>query len=93
MFNSVVAKEASRKGEEGLTRGGACRGLWRDGIKAIDRPAFEGVESVEVGMAFEAKATDGTAQHIVVTKVEGDEVTDQSQFWWRRCLVWASSLV
>ena len=46
-----------------------------DGIKTIERAAFQGVESVEVGMTFDAKAPDGTAQRIVVKKVEGDEVT------------------
>jgi len=45
------------------------------GIKTIERAAFEGVESVEVGMAFEAQAPDGTTQQIVVKKVEGNEVT------------------
>ena len=46
-----------------------------DGIKTIERSAFEGVDVVEVGMAFDAQAPDGTEQHIVVTKVEGDNVT------------------
>ena len=46
-----------------------------DGIKTIERAAFEGVESVEAGMMFEAKAPDGTSQTIVVKKVEGDDVT------------------
>ena len=46
-----------------------------DGIKTIERSAFEGVDVVEVGMAFDAEAPDGTEQHIVVTKVEGDTVT------------------
>ena len=46
-----------------------------DGIKTIERSAFEGVDVVEVGMAFDAQAPDGTDQHIVVTKVEGDNVT------------------
>jgi len=46
-----------------------------DGIKTIERSAFEGVDVVEVGMAFEAQAPDGSAQHIMVTKVEGDNVT------------------
>jgi len=46
-----------------------------DGIKVIEREAFAGVESVEPGMAFEAKGPDGTAQHIFVKKVEGDNVT------------------
>ena len=46
-----------------------------EGVKVIEKSAFEGVESVEAGMAFEAKAPDGTAQQIIVKKVEGDEVT------------------
>ncbi len=46
-----------------------------DGIKTIERSAFEGVDVVEVGMAFDAEAPDGTEQHIVVTKVEDDAVT------------------
>jgi FKBP-type peptidyl-prolyl cis-trans isomerase SlyD len=46
-----------------------------DGVKTIERAAFEGVESVEEGMTFEAQAPDGTVQSIMVTKVEGDQVT------------------
>ncbi len=46
-----------------------------DGIKTIERAAFEGVESVEEGMTFEAKTPDGTTQRIVVKKVDGDAVT------------------
>jgi FKBP-type peptidyl-prolyl cis-trans isomerase SlyD len=33
------------------------------------------VESVEVGMSFEAQTSDGSVQHIVVTEVEGNQVT------------------
>jgi FKBP-type peptidyl-prolyl cis-trans isomerase SlyD len=46
-----------------------------NGVKTIERAAFEGVDVVEVGMAFQAQAPDGSAQHIMVTKVEGDNVT------------------
>ena len=46
-----------------------------NGVKTIERSAFEGVDVVEVGMAFQAQAPDGTEQHIMVTKVEGDNVT------------------
>ncbi len=46
-----------------------------NGVKTIERSAFEGVDVVEVGMAFEAQAPDGSDQHIMVTKVEGDSVT------------------
>ena len=46
-----------------------------EGIKVIERAAFQGVESIEPGMTFEAKSPDGASQHIVIKKVEGDEVT------------------
>ena len=41
----------------------------------VYKAAFQGVESVEAGMAFEAQAPDGTVQHVVIKKVEGNEVT------------------
>ena len=44
-------------------------------IQTIDKAAFEGVESLEPGMAFEAQGPDGQVQRIIVKKVEGDEVT------------------
>lgn len=44
-------------------------------IQSVDREAFQGVESVDVGMAFEARGPDGQAQRIVVTSIEGDQVT------------------
>ena len=46
-----------------------------EGTKVIERAAFEGVESVEEGMSFEAQAPDGAPQTITVKKVEGDKVT------------------
>ena len=44
-------------------------------IQAVDRSAFQGVESVEPGMTFQAQGPDGATQRIVVTDVEGDSVT------------------
>jgi len=44
-------------------------------IKIIEKSAFEGVETLEAGMTFEAKAPDGTSQQIIIKKVEGDNVT------------------
>jgi FKBP-type peptidyl-prolyl cis-trans isomerase SlyD len=44
-------------------------------IQTVDKAAFQGVESVEVGMSFEAQASDGSVQHIVVKSIEGEEVT------------------
>lgn len=47
----------------------------QDLIQTVQKAAFKGVDSVEEGMAFEAKSPDGTSQRIVVTKVQGDQVT------------------
>jgi FKBP-type peptidyl-prolyl cis-trans isomerase SlyD len=44
-------------------------------VQSVDRAAFQGVESVDVGMAFEARGPEGQTQKIVVTSIEGDQVT------------------
>ena len=44
-------------------------------IQTVDKVAFQGVESIEVGMRFEAQGSHGSANHIIVTQVEGDKVT------------------
>jgi len=46
-----------------------------DLIHTVDIAAFQGVDNVEAGMAFEAQGQDGSVQHIVVKHVEGDQVT------------------
>ncbi|TCS43911.1 FKBP-type peptidyl-prolyl cis-trans isomerase [Reinekea marinisedimentorum] len=43
-------------------------------VQVVPRDAFEGVESVEPGMAFTAQTQGGPVQ-LVVTGVEGDDVT------------------
>ncbi len=44
-------------------------------IETVDIAAFQGVDSVEPGMAFEAQAPDGSVQRILVKAVEGNDVT------------------
>lgn len=44
-------------------------------IQIIDKAAFQGVDSLEPGMAFEAQGPQGQVQRIIVKKVEGDDVT------------------
>ena len=44
-------------------------------IQTVDRSAFQGVETVEEGMAFQAQTQEGAMQHIIIKKVEGDQVT------------------
>ena len=44
-------------------------------IQKVNKSAFEGVETLEPGMAFEAQGPDGQVQRVVISEVEGDEVT------------------
>ncbi|WP_426415236.1 FKBP-type peptidyl-prolyl cis-trans isomerase [Aestuariirhabdus sp. LZHN29] len=44
-------------------------------IQTVEKSMFEGVDSVEAGMAFQAQGPDGSMQRILVKAVEGDEVT------------------
>lgn len=44
-------------------------------VETVPISAFQGVDNVEAGMAFEAQNASGQMQRIVVKKVEGDQVT------------------
>ncbi len=44
-------------------------------IEIVPREAFQGVDNIEPGMAFEAQGADGQARRIVVKEVNGDEIT------------------
>lgn len=44
-------------------------------VQAVPRSAFQGVDRVEKGMRFQARADSGQARLITVTAVEGDTVT------------------
>ncbi len=44
-------------------------------IETVPIAAFQGVDNVEAGMAFEAQNSSGQMQRIVVKNVEGDQVT------------------
>lgn len=44
-------------------------------VQTVEKEIFQGVDSVEVGMMFQAQAPDGSMQRIQVKKVDGNEVT------------------
>lgn len=44
-------------------------------VQIVDKSAFQGVEKLEIGMNFDAQAPDGSMIRIIVTKIEGDQVT------------------
>jgi len=43
-------------------------------IETVPREAFQGIDQIEPGMAFEAQGSDGQARRIVVKEVNGDEI-------------------
>ena len=44
-------------------------------VQTLEKSAFQGVDSVEVGMVFQAQGQDGTTQRVVVKKVDQEQVT------------------
>jgi FKBP-type peptidyl-prolyl cis-trans isomerase SlyD len=44
-------------------------------LNVVKKEVFQGVDSIEPGMQFEAQTPEGGMQRIVVQKVEGDDVT------------------
>jgi FKBP-type peptidyl-prolyl cis-trans isomerase SlyD len=46
-----------------------------DLVEVVPKEAFQGVESIEPGMSFEAQGQDGQSRRIVVTAVNGEEIT------------------
>lgn len=44
-------------------------------MQVVPREAFQGVEQLEPGMAFQAQGQDGSTRQIVVREINGDEIT------------------
>lgn len=44
-------------------------------VQVVPKGAFQGVDNVEVGMAFTAQGDDGSERRVVVRDIEGDNVT------------------
>jgi FKBP-type peptidyl-prolyl cis-trans isomerase SlyD len=44
-------------------------------IDIVPKTAFQGVDTIEPGMAFEAQGEDGQTRRITVTAINGDDVT------------------
>mgnify|MGYP001148724371 CR=1 FL=1 len=44
-------------------------------VQTLNRSLFQGVDTIEVGMNFQAQAPDGAMQTLTVTEVDGDDIT------------------
>ena len=47
-------------------------------IKTVDKSVFREVDSIQVGMTFNAQSADGSSKSIKVTAIEGDKITIDS---------------
>ena len=47
-------------------------------IKTVDKSVFRGVDSIQVGMTFNAQSVDGSSKSIKATAIEGDKITIDS---------------
>ncbi len=44
-------------------------------VQTMPRASFAGIENIEEGMEFQAQTESGGTQYVVVTKIEGEEIT------------------
>lgn len=44
-------------------------------MQIVDRAAFQGVDDLQPGMAFEAQGQNGEVQRVVIASIEGDQIT------------------
>ena len=44
-------------------------------MQIVDKAAFQGVDNLEAGMAFEAQGDNGQVQRVVISSIDGDKVT------------------
>lgn len=44
-------------------------------MQTVDKAAFQGVDNLEPGMAFEAEGENGQVQRVIIASIDGDQVT------------------
>ena len=44
-------------------------------VQTMPRESFAGIDNIEEGMEFQAQTESGGTQYVVVTQIEGDEIT------------------
>lgn len=72
---ALVGKTQGDKEQVKLDAKNGYGEIMQELIQTVNRSAFEGIDKVEVGMAFQAQGANGAIQHIVVKNIEGDDVT------------------
>jgi FKBP-type peptidyl-prolyl cis-trans isomerase SlyD len=73
--NALAGKAAGSSLQVNIAPADAYGELQPELVQVVPREAFQGVDEIEPGMAFEAQDPQGQARRIIVKDVEGDEVT------------------
>lgn len=73
--HALLGKTAGAAMQVSIAPAEAYGEIQADLIQVVPRTAFEGVETIEPGMAFESRDPEGRAHRIVVKSIDGDEIT------------------
>lgn len=73
--NALVGKTAGANLQVNIAPGDAYGELQPELIQVVPREAFQGVDEIEPGMAFEAQDPQGQSRRIVVKSVADNEIT------------------
>jgi FKBP-type peptidyl-prolyl cis-trans isomerase SlyD len=72
---ALLGKTAGASMQVSIAPAEAYGEIQPDMIQVVPRSAFQGVEAIEPGMAFESRDPEGHSHRIMVKSVEGDEIT------------------
>ena len=73
--NALVGKVEGDKVQVQVAPADAYGEIRPEMIQVVPRAAFQAVDSIEPGMAFQAQGPDGATQQIMVREVDGDNIT------------------
>ena len=73
--NALVGKVAGDSLQVEITPAEGYGEVRQELLQVVPREAFQGVEQIEPGMAFQAQGQDGTTRQIVVREINGNDIT------------------
>ena len=73
--NALVGKVAGDSLQVEITPAEGYGEVRQELLQVVPREAFQGVEQIEPGMAFQAQGQDGKTRQIVVREINGNDIT------------------
>ena len=73
--NALVGKVAGDSLQVEIPPADGYGEIQQELMQVVPREAFQGVEQLEPGMAFQAQGQDGSSRQIVVREINGDDIT------------------